>query len=132
MRVANWPDVLAKEIDGSLEAPFIWGKNDCCQFVARITTALTDVDRRDLFPTYSSEEEARKIVEGLGGFIPLLSKAFGESKHPAFADRGDVVLVDMGMGPQPAICLGVWCVAPTAKGLAKRMTDSATHAWSVE
>lgn len=132
MRVDNWPDILAKEIDAAVSHVFEWGIWDCCQFTANNFAALTGRDARWKFPAYSTEEEAFAIVESFGGMEGLLTHAFGEPKHPAFAHRGDVVLCDMGMGPQPAICLGVWCVAPTAKGLAKRMTDTATHAWTIE
>jgi hypothetical protein len=131
MRVDNWPLKLAAEVDSANGRPFEFGVHDCMQFAARCFKAVTGDDKLLLFPSYSTEAEAMQIAERFGGLEGLLRHELGEPRHPAFAMRGDIVLCDMGQGPQPAVCIGVWCVAPGLRRLEKRMTDTALMAWSI-
>lgn len=130
-RVDNWPLRLAEVIEAASAKTFAWGSHDCCQFAASAVAAITSRDPRELFQLYGSEREALVVIARCGGMEQLIRQALGEPKHPAFAQRGDIVLCDFGQGPQPGVCIGVWSVAPGAQGLEKRMTDSALLAWSV-
>jgi hypothetical protein len=131
MRVSDWTIRLACEVEAAALKTFAWGEWDCCQFAASIVATLTGRDPRDIFPAYTAESEALRIINDAGGMDALITQALGEPKPRSFAQRGDIVLCDFGRGPQPAVCLGVWCVAPGAVGLEKRLTDNATLAWAV-
>lgn len=108
---------------------FRWGRHDCCQFVARASAAVTGVDRRDLFAVYRNRREAAAILADCGGMAGLLTKAFGEPVHVSKASAGDVVLIDMGRGEQPAVCMGVNSFAPGRRNLEPWPTRLARLAW---
>lgn len=117
---------------------FAWGHADCCQFVGEVAAAITGMDRRSVFPAYESEMGAARLLVEHGGMEGLLRHAFGEPKPAAFAQRGDVVLCEFGRGPQPAICVGSHCLAPTEpRGLVTRRIigdknyPDALMAWSI-
>jgi hypothetical protein len=129
MRIPGWQASLAATLEGALRMPFEWGTNDCCQFVARAAASVLGEDRRSLFPAYENEAEALRILASCGGLRALLTRAFGEPVHPSRAGIGDIVLVDMGFGEQPAVCMGLNCYAPGRAGLEHRRTLSAVAAW---
>lgn len=129
MRVLGWQESLAQVFDDAHGKRFRWGAHDCCLFVARCSRALTGVDRRAIFAAYRTRGEAQEILTTCGGMRGLLTRAFGEPVHPSRATHGDIVLVDMGKGPQPAVCMGVRAFAPGARNLEWRDTLTATDAW---
>lgn len=130
-RLDDWPIRLAEVIELWRSSSFAWGSKDCCQFVGAVVQRITGEDRRTLFDSYDSEMSAARLLVQHGGMEGLLTAAFGGPKIAALAQRGDVVLCEFGRGPQPAICLGAWCVAPAEYGLEKRMTRVAQLAWSI-
>lgn len=129
MRVIGWNESLADVFEGAAGVRFRWGRHDCCQFVARAAAAITGIDGRTLFPRYTTKAGAEAILETTCGFAGLLTRAFGDPVHPSRASIGDIVLVDMGKGQQPALCMGLNCYAPGRAGLEHRPTASATAAW---
>jgi len=131
MRVSNWPIVLAQEISEAQGRAFAWAEWDCCQFGARVVAALRGSDPRSIFPAYTSEREAIRVIAQYGGIEGLISAALGNQKPAGHAMRGDIVLCDFGRGLQPAVCIGAWCVAPGALGLEKRSMNDAVAAWTV-
>jgi len=130
-RVANWPTVLHEQVEAARLRPFVWGSWDCCQFVGEVVVALTGRDQRELFPTYSTEDEADAILAAHAGMHGLLERAFGPPIPVAFAKRGDIALVDLALGLQPGICLGSVCAAPGLKGLQFVPMSMALAAWRV-
>lgn len=110
---------------------FRWGRYDCCQFAALAVHAVTGRDPREIFPTYRTRAEAESIIAGLGGLEGIATRALGSPVHQSLATRGDIVLCDFGRGLQPALCIGVYCVAPGRLGLERRMTLDAVAAWRV-
>lgn len=135
MRVANWQAALLEVFESAQGRRFRWGRHDCCQFVARCAEAVTGEKRHALFPRYRTRLSAEEILAGHGGIEGLLTRAFGDPVHPSRASAGDVVLIDMGQGPQPAICMGLNSYAPGMRNLTHRPTlgstasKPATAAW---
>jgi hypothetical protein len=122
---------LAELIRKSQRRQFRWGSFDCCQFAARAVHAITGRDPRDVFPVYRTRAQAESILADCTGLEALASKALGERIHPSRASTGDIVLCDFGRGPQPAVCIGAYCLAPGRQGLERRMTLNAVAAWKV-
>lgn len=122
---------LAALVRKAQRGRFRWGRHDCCQFAARAVHALTGRDTREIFPAYRTRAEAETIISECGGLEALATKALGEPIHPSRATTGDIVLCDFGRGPQPAVCVGVYCLAPGRHGLEKRMTLNSVAAWKV-
>jgi hypothetical protein len=132
MRVANWQVVLRAEFSAAHGRRFRWGYNDCCQFVGRVSYAITGIDRRESFDRYRSRSGAEELLQQFGGMRGLLIHAFGEPMpNKAFASMGDIVLIDMGMGPQPAVCMGLNSFAPGRSSLESRKTALAIDAWTI-
>lgn len=130
MRVAAWQDAL-HAIYAAANVPFRWGSHDCCQFAARCVAAVTGTDHRLSFPAYKSKRQAQAILNEHGGMRAFLEKSLGQAVHPSRAMCGDIVLIDMGQGEQPAVCLGIDCCAPGRSRLEFRKTLSATAAWMI-
>lgn len=124
---------LAELIRKAQSRRFRWGVWDCCQFGARDVHALTGRDPREIFPYYRTRGEAESIIAECGGLDGLTRKALRDYPeiHPSLATLGNIVLCDFGRGPQPAVCAGVYCLAPGRRGLEKRMTLNAIAAWQV-
>jgi len=129
MRVTNWRDNLQRVFDAAHGQPFRWGFHDCFQFTARCVAAVSGYDGRILFPRYTTKREALALLEQEGGARGILIKALGEPVHVSRAGVGDVVLIDMGRGFQPAICMGRECFAPGRRKLQPYPTLRAVAAW---
>ncbi len=129
MRVANWQDELRAVFAAAHGRRFRWGYHDCFQFTARCYRAVLGDEKRALFPKYSSKTEAEAILAEFGGARGILTHALGEPVHPARAGMGDIVLIDMGLGLQPAVCMGLESFAPGRTLLHPRKTLTAVAAW---
>jgi len=131
MRVANWPDVLAAEIEAVRARPFNWDGWSCYDFCAHIVWSLTGVDHREHFPAYHSQAEAEALLAQYGGAVKLTESVLGTAKPLSYARRGDVVVADLWAGLQPAICLGANLTAPGPKGLNYGSMRRAVAAWDI-
>jgi hypothetical protein len=131
MRVTGWVDVLNDHIEAVRSRPFEWGVWDCCQFAAETVLAITGKDYREAFPTYQSRADAIVLIHTHGSVVELLSSVLGSWKHPAHAQRGDVVAADFGDGIAAGICLGVNSAAVGPAGLVFRPTETALAAWTI-
>jgi hypothetical protein len=133
VRLPNATERLAALISSAHGKRFRWGAWDCCQFGARAVQALTGRDQREIFPKYRTRTEAETVIADCGGLDGLTRKALADCPeiHPSRARYGDLLLCDFGRGPQPAVCIGVYCLAPGRRGLEKRMTLDAVAAWKI-
>jgi hypothetical protein len=130
-RVTGWQENLEAVYRIAQRTDFRWGDFDCCQFALACIWAVSGVDHSDKFSTYVCEAEALGIIWARGGIQNMLREALGEPKPVAFARAGDIVLIDMGRGEQPALCMGINSYAPGARGLVARQTLRAVAAWAV-
>lgn len=131
MRSPNWLERLDQAFVEAHGRRFRWGQHDCCQFAARCIAAVTGDDKRTLFSPYSTRAEALQLLKETGGMLGLVKRALGEPVHASRAGDGDIVLIDMGRGEQPAVCRGLNSFAPAARELASRSTLAASAAWIV-
>lgn len=131
MRRDRWQQALQGVFDNAHGRRFRWGRHDCFQFAARCVRAVAGVDRRIPFPRYHTKAGAEAILREYGGARGLLIAALGEPVHPSRASVGDIVLIDMGLGEQPAVCMGLECFAPGMRNLQPRKTLNATAAWII-
>jgi hypothetical protein len=129
MRLSNWEAELQRELDAAAGRRFRWGHHDCCQFAALCVRAVCGYEGRLLFPRYRTRREAEQLLEAEGGMRSLLIKALGQPVEVWRARKGDIVLIDMGRGEQPAVCNGVKSYAPGRKGLEPWPTARASAAW---
>lgn len=132
MRVAGALNIMAANFIEWRERPFVWGSWDCLHFACAHVYAMTGVDYRDQFPQYATQEEALAILAGFeGGIVGLITSVLGEPKSAKKAQRGDLVLGDVGMGPASGVCDGAKSFWVGEHGLIARPTSIATLAWTV-
>jgi hypothetical protein len=129
MKVIGWRSALDQVFQAADGKPFAWGKHDCCQFAADCIHAVTGRERRTLFPNYTDEAGATEILERYDGMRGLLSHALGEPVSWELAMTGDIALIDMGQGMQPAVCVDFTAYAPGARALERRPSWMAAAAW---
>ena len=140
-RHTDWPDRLAAFLKAC--PPFAWGRCDCALFACNAVRAITGVDMAAGFRgRYRSPLGAvRQISASCGGkSIEDLAEAMArnldiEEIPPAYAQRGDVVLVDSVIEGRPMPTLAVHAgealavVAP--EGLALLPPTRARRAWKI-
>lgn len=89
--------------------PFIWGESDCFCFAGGAIEAVTGVNpMTEIMPQYSTEDKAYELLGGkvyfpsideevdIGGITAFWSKVLGEAQPVGKAQRGDLVLLEMG------------------------------------
>lgn len=131
MRVTDWWPLLIEYTQTNQGRVREYGSWDCWQYTGGGVLVMTGIDYRERFPAYSSLEEAARILAQAGGVEQMMTDLFGPSKPVSFAQRGDIVVSDLGEGLAGGICFGVetWTVSPG--GLESVPTLSGSFAWTV-
>ena len=134
-RRPDWPERLALLLESRHRMQFAWGVHDCCLFAADAVEAMTGSDpAANWRGSYSTEAGAEAIIGriGLEGMVAAALEAFGAGAcDPAFAQRGDVVLVLVGNQPTMGVCTGDAVAAPGPDGLVFVGLGDVLRAWSV-
>ena len=134
MRVQHWALKLDAAIEAARHKCFAWGEHDCGLFAATVVELLTGRD--DISEHRGHYRDARggmRIVARVGGMEAMASEALGAPIPAVEAQRGDVVLVNCGIGGRAAfgICVGVHVAAPGANGLVFLPMEHWVKAWRV-
>lgn len=99
-RLEDWAERLAALVEDLRMQPFAWGVQDCVTVAADGVQAVTGADPHLARGAYATEAEAAAILAahgGLEGYVAAMMAAFGAAEClPAFAQRGDPVLVEVG------------------------------------
>lgn len=131
IRAADWEPRLHAVLDAYAAKPFEWGVSDCCLFIADAVQAMTGVDPAKPYRgRYSSETGARLALRryGAGTLLATFDGAFGASVAPAFAHRGDIVLInELTAG----VCMGPFGYFVGEAGLVQHPRADFTHAWAI-
>lgn len=131
MRVHDWWGELTTFIRENRHRPREYGVWDCWQFTGAGILVMTGVDYRENFPTYSSLEEGLEILLAHGGAEAMMTELFSEPKHISRAQRGDLVVVDLGEGPAGGLCLGQQTATVSPAGIETVPTLTGLAAWTV-
>lgn len=131
-RLPDWPERLADYLARSRTAVFAWGSTDCACFAAGDVLAITGCD---VLPgRWADRAEAVRILREQGGLVAAVDAALPRLPSPAYAQRGDVVLVQASV-PRGrrwlAVCDGARAWAPGPAGLVAVPMTHAVHAWGV-
>lgn len=130
MRLDNWPTLLAKEIEAARVRPFSFGEADCALWAADVVLAITGSDPAARWRgAYDSEFGALRLIAQHGGLRQMATEALGEPINPAFAQRGDMVLIADGGGYSLGICVGAQLAGMGERGLVFRPMSEAVCAW---
>ena len=132
-RVENWPALLANFVEQHRHTPFAWREWDCCSMAAAWVQCCTGVDvfgacSIKYAPTMRSA--LRKTIKA-DGLKPLVDAALGASVAPAFAQRGDIVLLDLDGRESLAVCLGAVAAGAGVAGMEFVGQGAWTCAWRI-
>ena len=131
MRIQEWPEVLNDKIREAENAPFEWGKADCCLWAADVVNAITGKDYAAEFRgKYSDEAGAYSLVKT--DLKTTVTQILGEPVPTAKAHRGDVVLAVINDRQAIGINLGVAAAFKAPKGLAYVNLWDCVCAWRVD
>ena len=135
-RPQDWPDRLVAYLAGCRRQPFAWGVHDCASFAAGWVLALRGVDPLENHRgSYASEAEFEGLVQAHGGLAALVevaALAHGLPEcPPAFAQRGDVVLVEVGNMLGLGIVDAVGVTIPGPDGLRVVPRRAIRRAWVI-
>lgn len=140
-RLPGWEIRLEQIMRRGRTSPFKWGVHDCCLFAADCVWAMTGYDPGDWFRgRYKNEQEAFVALrqytngEGVEKMMEILALNIGwQDIEPAFAQRGDVSLVELDDGPGLGVIDGEGMIAYAARpsGLGLLPVDFGTRAWRI-
>lgn len=128
MRLPDWPERLADYVESMRDDPFEWGKNDCATFAAGAVEAITG--KRPELPIYNDSKSYLLLIQETS-MADRLTAIFGQSIPVAFAQRGDVVILDHAERLILSICMGSECVSPSADGIYFSLKPNSGAAWKV-
>ena len=131
-RIRTWQSALDQCVSARLHARFQWGANDCCLFAADCVHAVTGEDpASDLRGTYSTELQAARVLQRLGGVAEIAFRRLGPVVRTEAAQVGDVGLTHLDGRYALAVCLGGHWLQPGADGLVTILPAQVLRAWRV-
>ena len=140
-RRPDWQSAFDEFLSANRDTPFVWGRWDCCLFVADAIQTITGEDLAiGLRATYSSLREARWILRARYGSASiersvarLFSVAAIPEIAPRLANRGDPVIARSGRDFQIGVMglNGSIVINSETKGLASVPRSLATRAWHI-
>lgn len=115
-RKSDWEQALADYLAAATESPYRYGHHDCLLHPANAILAVTGTDLgKGHRGRYASARAARRYLNSLGFRSPSeMLDSLLEDKPPAFAQRGDIVLISRDnpifvkrpAWDVPAVCTG--------------------------
>lgn len=108
MRLADWDVRLADWAQSALGRRFCWGKTDCALLAFEAFDALTGGDLAGAYRgQYAGSAGARAFMRRWDIDAARVLRASGcRDVHPAFAQRGDIILANDGQWLCAHVCLG--------------------------
>ncbi|MES2910631.1 MAG: hypothetical protein V4718_04545 [Pseudomonadota bacterium] len=108
-----------------LNAPFVWGQNDCILFAIGWLNIATGKNWLAALPHWSTAKEGLRIVQQIGGLQAEFDKKLSQIP-PNLARNGDITLI----GRTALLFSGRHIVAPGLQGLVFIDRTKAPCAWS--
>lgn len=132
VRRADWPVRLNDWVEASRARAFEWYEWDCCSAAAAWVHECTGTDVfAEYAGRYVTAQVANRIIKKSGGLKPLVEAVLGDDVGPAFAGRGDVVLVMIEGRESLAVCLGNVAAGPGKDGVVFVARGAWQCAWRV-
>lgn len=143
MRKQGWESILSQYLEKSTLRRFKWGKFDCLIFVSNAVRLMTGIDpmskkkRNDpktIRGLYKTEDEARMLISKFRRSMPNIMDVHFKRINPAFAGKGDVVLMKLSEGNTFGVVgnRGIAFFKTSDAGLIQKPFVSAKFAWRVE
>lgn len=135
-RHEDWPRCLDEAIAVARVQPFAWGRHDCCLFAADCVVAMTGEDPAAAWrDRYDNADDGYALLteRHRGDLAAAVDAVLGlRLPGPAFAQRGDVVLIDTSNGLALGVCAGRHHLIPAKPvGLVPFRLSQALAAWRI-
>ena len=138
-RHQDWPARLGDALAAAANAPFEFGKHDCCLAVCDVVLAFTGIDLAEDFRGYKGKAGAAAVLRKNGGIIGIAEAI--AARHgipevpPGLAQRGDVVIVKDDHGRETLAIVDLTgrevVAAARAGGWAARPVKRIERAWRI-
>jgi hypothetical protein len=128
-RRQDWAEALNAYIDTVRDVRFQWGVHECSTFAADAVCAMTDNEVE--MPSVPSARAYADLLHERGSQRGRTRGILGEDKPVSFANRGDVVLLDLEDRNFLGICIGIEAVCPGPDGVIAVPMSCAIAAWAV-
>jgi hypothetical protein len=128
MRREDWPERLSDYLESQRDVPFCWASHSCAAFAAGAVEAMTGQPVE--MPRVESARDAVRMLEERS-LRDRVDDVFGPEIVPAFARRGDLVLVDLAGRESVAVCIGADAAGPGPDGLVVVPMALVIAAWRV-
>jgi hypothetical protein len=131
------PGKLALFLEEKSRVPFQWGANDCCTFTSDWIAMRSGEDPASgVRGTYRTALGAARVLKARNG-VDGIARAFCTAKgwaevHPAFSQRGDVMVYQTEHGPALGICCGHSSAFVYTDGVKYVETLKCSTAWRVK
>tara|TARA_B100001250_G_scaffold370053_1_gene353942 strand:- start:2861 stop:3253 length:393 start_codon:yes stop_codon:yes gene_type:complete len=120
-----------KALNNWQKRAFNYGDADCCQFAGHVIKEITGIDYMKSF-SYSSEEEANKIITTQGGFVSAVTESLGEPCPTEILQDGDPVMVNiLPIGQVMGVLFGKHVVCLAEKRMIRVHGRNITHGWAI-
>jgi len=138
-RYEDWPERLFAVVETSRSRAFAWGSHDCALFACDCVLAITGTDPAAWFRgRYRAKRKGYALLKrfagggGLSATWEKIAAAHGYAEiAPAFAGRGDIVLLDTVMGEALGVSLGLTIAAAGPEGLEFLPLAVARRGWRI-
>ena len=138
IRHTDWSSRFYHALHEKKYQPFQWGTTDCLLFCADMIREITGTDlAKDVRGKYDSLEGACHFLKSFagGGMIQAIEKIAEEAEAPEIpplsAQRGDVVIIETGLGDTLAVCIGEDVMSVGPHGAVKVPLTEAKKAWRI-
>ena len=137
MRLENWPARLMDTISAASERRFSGGENDCFTFCLEVIEAITGENvAKDRCPCsyYKTAKAAIKQIKRQGfSSIEDMWNSVATPIEVAFAQRGDLVLIEVGQQlPATGVVVDNRAVFLAPEGITYREVADAQKAWRID
>jgi len=127
----DWAAQMWAQVEDHSDAPFAWGINDCCLFVARVIDAMTETSHElELASQYTDEETALAYIASYGSLEAAVSSHLGQPE-PGRPLRGDAVICTNNGNPCVGICVGSNVACMGQNGLVFLPRKDITTRWEI-
>jgi hypothetical protein len=129
MRRTDWAERLYDFMESRRAVPFAWSANDCASFAGDAVEAMTG--GRVEIPRAATPAAYARLLRDQGSLQSMAAALLGDPIAPAYAQRGDVVLLLLDERETLGICVGADIAGPGGNGLVLVPMAHAVSAWRI-
>lgn len=129
MRLEDWATRLREYIEASRDLPFEWGKRDCMLYAADAVQVQTGKDLAEPFRGYTTEKQARRILQDQGGMVVLVDSLL--SRRDGSLQRGDIGLIELDDREFLAVVYLQHAITPGPEHILMNDVSACRFGWAV-